>query len=161
MASRKKKSAGLDRDTKIGIVAAIVAFFVFIALIGGFNLLTIKQPHPLGDNTTVVYLGEEAAPSSTPFPAESADTYYYGTDLKPEDLAAYFDATAQDGGDSGYEGFDGYHFVMKDNRRIGVMFYDDKVKVPSDIFSVDSTDKKHIFTIEERYYNHLKDSVSR
>ena len=76
----------------LSIVLSIIALSIV-----GFFTYNERRTYPIGDNTQAVYLGKKTTGSSFIFSDQRELTsYYYGTDMTPEELAKYFDAKLEE-----------------------------------------------------------------
>lgn len=152
----KKKTTGLDRGTKMGVIAVLG----IVALIIGFIVFNVTKSYPIGDNKAVVYLGKEHHGDGIVAP--SYDLYYYGTDMGVEELAGYFNGTNGDPIGIGY-GYLSYDLALSvNNNKIPITFYKEKDSTylsPPDWAR--ATSKNHFFYIIDDGYDGLKESLEK
>jgi hypothetical protein len=112
------------------------------------------QNHPLGEKGE--YLGVASFGRAPLTDSPRYDLYYYGTDLAPHELAAYFNASASNPSGDPNE----YSLKLTSGEDVALWFYMDKNN-PNLSFrdKLKNTSKKHFFYIHDQGYELLKKSL--
>jgi hypothetical protein len=161
MKTKAKQTRNISKKQKI--LMAIAG--VMIAL-GGWWVYVSFMPHPLGDK--LEYLGKRDGGcwvcDSKPY-----TSYFYATDMTPQQVADYFQGTAIADGknlqpptNQQAEGSYDIEFSLispKDSSKpILVGYFSDGKKRIQD-FKLSKSDKRHVVEIDSQYYNLAKDSL--
>lgn len=143
------------------LISLGVGLFVIAITIVGLGVYNENRTYPIGDNTQVVYLGKKTTGSNFIFSDQRELTsYYYGTDMTPEELARYFDSTVTNR--TGVGGFSEYSLTHQNGDNSSIWFYEDKTNnYASPLSSARNTSKKYFFSILSQDYEALKAASSR
>lgn len=139
------------------IISLCILLLVTTASIIGIITYNKKRTFPIGDNTQVVYLGKKTTGSNFIFSDQRELTsYYYGTDMAPEELAEYFHAELERVASQP-------SLKLKDQTySIELVFYEeenDSHKYPTDFAR--NTTKKYLFSTLSQNYEALKTAANR
>lgn len=155
---KSKKSTTSTSNSKKQLALRIVGC-ALVLLIGWF-LYDEHMAQPLGNDGRIVYIGKTRADLYIPFISWShnSDVFYYGTDMTPEEMTAYFTKATRTDKIYNDERVSAFTLRLSDGSTLDIDLYKDKQHntIPE---RYQSTPKKYIFEISAPNYRALEKSL--